>query len=146
MHIPTEHIEPDLKAKERFEAISELLDQLVCVGAIERSASDSISHALREREAVLSTGVGGGIALPHAITSSVSEPVIAFGRSQAGVRFNSLDGQPVHFIFLYILPSEFAHHLRTLKFIGQGFKHLKAIRFCSTAQEISDLLNDDTDQ
>ena len=146
MRIPTEHIEPDLAAKDSSEAIAELLERLSRAGAIATSARDSIFQALREREEVLSTGIGAGIALPHAKSSSLSEPVFAFGRSQAGVQFNSLDGLPVHFIFLYIVPTDFSQELQAIKFIGRGFKHLQAIRVCSTAQEISDLLNEPTDQ
>jgi PTS system fructose-specific IIC component len=53
-----------------------------------------------------STGIGLGVAIPHARTRAVSSIVLAFGRSDSGVDFNSLDGKPSHLIFLIAAPEE----------------------------------------
>ena len=52
----------------------------------------------------MSTGIGFGIAIPHASSDKVDEVVAAFGRSVKGIQFDSLDGQPVFFIVLFVVP------------------------------------------
>ncbi|QQK74676.1 PTS sugar transporter subunit IIA [Salicibibacter cibarius] len=68
-----------------------------------------------KREEESSTGIGEGVAIPHAKTSAVKTPAIVFGRSEAGVDYDSLDGQPAYLFFM-IAASEGAHqdHLQTL--------------------------------
>lgn len=57
-------------------------------------------EAILNRESQSSTGIGEGIAIPHAKTASVINPAIAFGRSKDGVDYESLDGQPAHLVFM----------------------------------------------
>jgi PTS system fructose-specific IIC component len=142
MRIPIEHIEPELQAKERFGAIGELLDRLVQAGAVPPADRASVFHAICERERIMSTGIGFQLAMPHAECEFLPKPVIAFGRSLAGISFDSLDGTPVQFVLLFIVPS-FKEHLQILKdFTGiLSLRHLEAIRNCSTAQEIGAILN-----
>src|SRR5690348_1114910 len=59
---------------------------------------------LLEREKLGSTGIGQGIAIPHAKTDQAKDVVAAFGLSRRGVNFESLDGEPVHLFFLLIAP------------------------------------------
>ena len=63
-----------------------------------------ILELLMLREQVGTTAMGQGIALPHCFSPEVQEPIVAFGVSPAGIPFPSLDGRPVHFIFVLILP------------------------------------------
>jgi len=146
MHIPTAHIEPDIQATERFGAIRELLDRLVRAGAVPIAAQNSVFQALSEREKTLSTGIGFQIALPHATSDIVSEPVIAFGRSRTGIEFNSLDGLPVQFVLLFIVPPGWPLDEQPFKFIARDRRTMEAIRSCSTAQEISAILNDGSER
>ena len=68
----------------------------------------------------MSTGIGLGIAIPHASSDKVTEVVAAFGRSMTGVEFDSLDGQPVNFVVLFVVPKDqFQTHLRTLAAIAK---------------------------
>ena len=69
----------------------------------------------------MSTGIGFGIAIPHASSEHVTEVVAAFGRSQgSGIEFDSLDNELVHFIVLFIVPrDQFQVHLRTLAAIAK---------------------------
>jgi mannitol/fructose-specific phosphotransferase system IIA component (Ntr-type) len=68
----------------------------------------------------MSTGIGFGIAIPHASCDAVSEVVACFGRSNEGIDFESLDGKPVHFIVLFLVPKDqFQTHLRTLAAIAK---------------------------
>jgi mannitol/fructose-specific phosphotransferase system IIA component (Ntr-type) len=68
----------------------------------------------------MSTGIGFGIAIPHASSDRVSEVVAAFGRSLDGIEFDSLDNAPVKFIVLFVVPKDqFQTHLRTLAAIAK---------------------------
>ncbi|MEX5295962.1 fructose PTS transporter subunit IIA [Kocuria sp. CPCC 205268] len=68
-------------------------------------ADETVAAALaREEEG--STGVGNGVALPHAESAGAERPMVAFARSTEGVEWNALDGEPVHLVFLISLPAE----------------------------------------
>lgn len=105
----------DLKAKNRWEAIDELISHLAAVQAIRSEDAASISGCIRRRETAMSTGVGYRVAIPHAITDLVSEVVKAVGRSREGIEFESIDGAPVNLVFLYLVPQgHLKEHLHTL--------------------------------
>ena len=59
-------------------------------------------NALLERERIGSTGIGNGVAIPHAKSTSIKTLCAAMGTSQAGIEFDSVDGQPVHLVFLVL--------------------------------------------
>ena len=68
----------------------------------------------------MSTGIGFGIAIPHASSDAVFEVVAAFGRSSQGIEFDALDSAPVKFVVLFIVPkNQFQTHLRTLASIAK---------------------------
>lgn len=111
---------PDLKAEGRWEAISEIVDLLVGAGRVRPEDRDSVLDSIRQREQTMSTGIGLGIAIPHASSDKVEEVVAGFGRSKKGIEFDSLDGQPVSFIVLFVVPKDqFQTHLRTLAAIAK---------------------------
>ena len=111
---------PSLRATERWEAIADLVDMLVETGKIAAGDREIVLESIRQREQTMSTGIGLGIAIPHASTDRVTEVVAAFGRSEAGIDFDSLDGAPVHFIVLFVVPKDqFQTHLRTLSAIAK---------------------------
>jgi mannitol/fructose-specific phosphotransferase system IIA component (Ntr-type) len=84
--------------------------------------------ALRQREETMSTGIGFGIAIPHASSDRVGHVVAAFGRSSHGIEFDSLDNAPVRFIVLFVVPKDqFQTHLRTLAAIAK-FLNDRAVR------------------
>ncbi len=121
-------IVPSMKANERWDAISELIGVLVRTGKIAGADSEQVLEAIRQREETMSTGIGFGIAIPHASSDKVSEVVAAFGRSKEGIQFDSLDGQPVFFVVLFVVPKDqFQTHLRTLAAIAK-FLNDKAVR------------------
>jgi mannitol/fructose-specific phosphotransferase system IIA component (Ntr-type) len=111
---------PQLKSDERWDAISELVDLLVSSGKIAGEDREDIFASVKQREESMSTGIGLGIAIPHASSERVAEVVAAFGRSAQGVEFEALDGQPVHFVVLFVVPKDqFQTHLRTLAAIAK---------------------------
>jgi fructose-specific phosphotransferase system IIA component len=115
-----DQIIPEMKASERWAAIVELIDLLVDKGRVRVADRESILSALRQREETMSTGIGFGIAIPHASSNCVSEVVAAFGRSTTGIEFDSLDNSLVKFIVLFVVPKDqFQVHLRTLAAIAK---------------------------
>jgi mannitol/fructose-specific phosphotransferase system IIA component (Ntr-type) len=97
---------PEMKATERWPAITEIVDLLVARNRIAAEYRDSILAALRQREETMSTGIGFGIAIPHASSSKVPHVVAAFGRSTAGIEFGALDHAPVRFLVMFVVPKD----------------------------------------
>lgn len=94
----------DLKARSKEEAIKEI--SALLNGAGEISDFNRFVRDVFEREELNTTGIGNGIAIPHARSSVVKDFIIAFGRSQEGVEFNSLDRKPAKLVFLMGTPKE----------------------------------------
>lgn len=94
-----------------------LLQELVALVTQGRDEAtyEAVLTAVRERERELSTGIGGGIAIPHGKTPVVDELVLAAGTLAEGVEFDALDEQPVRLCFLVVGPESAAGaHIRTL--------------------------------
>lgn len=118
--LTVDQIIPEMHATERFAAIVELVDLLVSRNQIKPEDRDQVLAALRAREETMSTGIGFGIAIPHASSDRVPHVVAAFGRSSQGIEFDSLDNAPVRFIVLFVVPKDqFQTHLRTLAAIAK---------------------------
>ena len=116
-------IVPGLKAKDRWEAIEELLDLLVAQGKIAAENRPAIEAVVRKRESSMSTGIGAGIGIPHAATELIGNATGAFGRSTGGVDFDALDNEPVNMVMLFLVPQgQFQKHLHTLKDIATIFR------------------------
>jgi len=90
----------DLAASTRDEVLSELV-RLV---HLDERAGATLHRMLRRREALGSTGVGRGVAIPHARALVVDRLRLAYGRSAAGVPYESIDARPVHHFFLIVAP------------------------------------------
>ena len=126
--LANETIVPTLKAKDRWQAIEELVDVLIKSKSIQPQHRELVLAALRKREQTMSTGIGFGVGIPHATTECTSEVVGAFGRSTAGIDFAALDNQPVHLVVLFLVPQgQFQKHLHTLANIAK-FLHDKKFR------------------
>jgi mannitol/fructose-specific phosphotransferase system IIA component (Ntr-type) len=118
--LSVDRIVPEMQASERWSAIVELVELLVARGKIKPDDRELVLAALRQREETMSTGIGFGIAIPHASSDRVGEVVAAFGRSLSGIEFDSLDNAPVKFIVLFVVPKDqFQTHLRTLAAIAK---------------------------
>ncbi len=135
-----------MKATERWPAIVELIDLLVRLGRIKPEDRDSILASLKQREETMSTGIGFGIAIPHASSDRIDQVVACFGRSSQGIEFDALDNAPVKFVVLFVVPkNQFQTHLRTLASIAK-FLNDRATRdslaSASSAQEILGIFRD----
>ncbi|MFH1888470.1 MAG: cation:proton antiporter [Candidatus Omnitrophota bacterium] len=94
----------DIKSTERNGAIQEL-----CAAVAEQGNTphyETLYHAVLGRENTMGTAIEEGIALPHARISRLISPIVAFGRSDAGIEWNSPDGKATHLIFLIFTPKE----------------------------------------
>ncbi len=115
-----EQIIVDLKAANRWEAIDELIANLVKTGKIKPENHEAISAVVKKRESSMSTGIGFGIGIPHASTDLINEVVGALGKSSTGVNFDALDNQPVNLVMLFLVPQgQFQKHLHTLANIAK---------------------------
>ena len=111
---------PGMQASNRWEAIDELINNLVATSRIKPENRDPIAAVVKKRETSMSTGIGYGIGIPHASTDLIYEVIGALGRSQKGIQFDSLDNQPVKLVMLFLVPQgQFQKHLHTLANIAK---------------------------
>ncbi len=131
---------PKLEATTKEAAIKEMVNKLVAVGEI--NDADQVIDVLLEREKLGSTGIGEGVAIPHGKSESVKRVVAAFARSEDGVSFDALDGEPVYLLFLLIAPTDqqaISDHLKVLARISRLLKDVyfrKALRNAETVDEV----------
>lgn len=115
-----DQIIPELSATVRWQALDEIVSLLIAKGHLAAAYREDALAALRHREETMSTGIGFGIAIPHASCDAVKEVTACFARSKGGVDFESLDEKPVHYIVLFLVPKDqFQTHLRTLAAIAK---------------------------
>ncbi|HEY6626802.1 MAG TPA: PTS sugar transporter subunit IIA [Ignavibacteriaceae bacterium] len=108
----------DFKSEKKDEVINELVDLLK--GDERIIDLQEVRKCVFEREEKMSTGVGKGFAIPHGKTNSVNDILAAFGKSEAPIEYNSLDGEPVHLIFLLIGKENLvAKHIKLLSRISR---------------------------
>jgi PTS system fructose-specific IIC component len=100
--IEPELIKLELGSTTKPKVLEELIDLMVETNRIKDR--DEFVKAVMEREAICSTGIGKGIAIPHSRNVSISEVTVALGRSQQGIDFEALDNEPVHLVFLLAAP------------------------------------------
>ena len=117
----------DLKAKDKIQAIEELLDVLIEQNLIKNKKP--ILTRIIDRERLESTAIGHGVALPHARVDTGHDIAVVVGKSAAGINFDSIDGENVHIIILIVwnpsIPGLFNHLFAGLaQFLrNPGFRH-----------------------
>ncbi|MBB5352267.1 mannitol/fructose-specific phosphotransferase system IIA component (Ntr-type) [Haloferula luteola] len=132
----------DMQSDEHLPAIAELVDHLVSLGQLDRGLRDEMLAALCAREEQVSTGIGSGVAIPHAFSEKVSDVVAVFGRSKEGIDFESLDNGPVHFVILFIVPKkDYQLHLRTLAAIAKMFTNCEIRKQLAAAPSRTEILD-----
>ena len=131
-----ENILPDIQASNRWEAIVELINNLVGTAKIRAEDRDAIAAVVRKRETKMTTGIGYGVGIPHAQTELIDQVVGSFGRSRKGLDFEALDNHPVRLAMLLLVPQgQFQKHLHTLADIA---KLLHKEEFRQALQEAPD--------
>jgi mannitol/fructose-specific phosphotransferase system IIA component (Ntr-type) len=120
-----------------------LLRELVDVVAASESpeAHADVLRAVQEREAVLSTGIGNGIAIPHGKSSAVPDLRLAAGRPREPVESDALDGRPVRLLFLLVGPETAAGpHIKALSRISRIVRQDSVRTRLSEAATVDDFL------
>jgi len=116
--ITPERIKIPLESTNKDDLLRELVDLATRDDAV--SDPGDVLRAVREREAVLSTGIGHGVAIPHGKSPALSELRLAAGYTEAPVDFDALDGQPVRLFFLLVGPEAAAGaHIKALSRISR---------------------------
>lgn len=110
----------NLRSTTKEDTIKELVDLLISAGEIDKKDRSKLIEALMARESLGSTAIGHNVGIPHAKLDCVKNLVAAFGLSQKGVDFDSLDGEPVYVFFLLVAPQDSAGpHLKALARISR---------------------------
>jgi len=113
----------DIKSTRKEDVIKEMVDLLIASEDVEKRNRNKLIEALMSREALGSTAIGQGIAIPHAKCDCVDKLVAAFGLSKKGVDFDSLDGELAYIFFLLVAPQDSAGpHLKALARISRLLK------------------------
>lgn len=127
----------DLKAKDKKGVIDELA---LTISKTTETSAKTIAEILLEREELGSTGIGGGIAIPHGKLNLTESIIIGFGLSKKGIEYESLDNRPVH-IFFVLLTSENSTggHLKVLAQISKLLKTDEFKKGLLSAQSVDDI-------
>lgn len=112
---------PNLKGSEKREVLEEMVEELAFkFGDVDR---EKLLEALLEREKLGSTGIGYGVAIPHARVKGLNGIIVFFSRSLKGVEFQAMDERPTHLFFLIAAPEDYiAAHLKILARISRLLK------------------------
>jgi len=133
----------DLKGKTKNEIIEELVN-LASRSKLVKD-KDEVLKAVLEREKLVTTGVGYGVAFPHAKTKAIKGIVIAFGRSKTGIDFDAMDKKPVHLFFQIAAPEDaIGAHLNVmarLSYLMKSEKNRDVLMKISNPRELLELLD-----
>lgn len=118
--------------------LSRMVQLFSDAGVIE--SDEELLESLLERESLQSTGIGHGVAVPHAICDDLDSPRVALGLCRSGVDFHALDGAPVHLFFMLLSPSEATRtHIKLLARIARIVRQpelLEALRACGRPEDL----------
>ena len=130
--------EPSLGGATQWEVIDEMCARLG--RSVPPSIAETCVEAVRAREELCGTGTGHGVAIPHARLPGLNRPVIALGRSAAGVEWNAPDGLPVHLVFLLLTPEdEHGLQLQIVAAIAHGLSDAEARERVEQAESDTEL-------
>jgi len=133
----------DLQGQTKADVIKEMVD-LTAQSSLVRDREDLLA-AVFEREKLVTTGVGYGVAFPHAKTRAMKGIVIVFGRSEVGIDFEAMDKKPVHLLFMIAAPEDaIGAHLNVmarLSYIMKSEKNRERLMRAKTAGEVMLILD-----
>jgi fructose-specific phosphotransferase system IIA component len=133
----------NMKATTKDAAIVELVE-LASTSTMVKD-HDRLLQDVKEREELVTTGVGYGVAFPHAKTRSVKGIVIAFGRNDRGIEFDAMDHKPVHLFFLIAAPEDaIGAHLNVmarLSFLMKSVENRQKLMDATSAGDVLALID-----
>ena len=139
-----EAIVPELTATNKEDAVAELVNSLAEAVAIPKKSVQEVTEAILKREGQATTGIGKGVALPHAKLKNIKKPVGTIGRSSDGIDFSALDTKPVYSVILLLSSAENPdEHLQAMETV---FRHVqrdifrKFLRQSTTQEAIVELI------
>lgn len=142
-----EAVNVDLKATDKKGILDELVYPIAQLTSI---SSEELVKVLIERERLGSTGIGGGIGIPHGKFKSLDSLMLGFGLSRRGVDFESIDGRPTHIFFLLLTPENSAGlHLKLLAQISRLLKNddFKAkLTQCDSVEKVFEIIGSEDEE
>ena len=142
--IVREAISANLAATQKEGVIREMIENLRSAGYFKGNEAEDVVKAILKRELLSSTGIGDGVAIPHAKHPSVDRLVGTVAISPKGVPFDSVDNDPVHVLVMLISPQERpSEHLRALEGVSRCLKDrafVESLRNATSPQQIWDLI------
>jgi len=140
----------DIKSVKKDDVMKEMVDALVGAGEVDKRHRAKLCEALMAREALGSTAIGQGVAIPHAKCDCVEKLVAAFALSRKGIDFDSLDGEPAYIFFLLLAPQDSAGpHLKALARISRLLKDKyfrDSLRACADDKAIIRIINQEDEK
>ncbi len=131
----------DLKNKDKESVLNEILSNLVKANLIKKHHKKKILGKLLEREKLGSTAIGQNFAIPHAKIEGLNKILLCIARHKEGIDFNSLDGEPVHIIFLLLIPTnEIGVYLKLLAKIAKILRDKNFRRLFMEAKTIKQVI------
>lgn len=142
-----ENIKLGLQAKEKAEAIRELVDLLAANG--ELTDPRKVLEAVMEREATRTTGIGNGLAIPHGKCAGTDSLVMAVGKVPDGIDFQAIDGRPVRWIWLLSSPPDkTGPHIHALARISRLMtieRFRQALENAATPEQVIEIIRQQED-
>ncbi|MBT8349917.1 MAG: PTS sugar transporter subunit IIA [Deltaproteobacteria bacterium] len=142
-----ESIISDLKSQDKKGILEELVAPIAIITGIN---DKDLIQVLMDREQLGSTGIGGGIGIPHGKLKQLESLALGFGLSRKGVDFESMDNQPTHIFFLLVTPENSTGlHLKMLARISRILKHdqfREKLLNAATSDEIFSIIKEEDDE
>ena len=141
----------DLQARDKQSANEEMLEHLVGQGKLDQGAVKDALKAIRKRETQASTGIGKGLGVPHAKGCNFIDGLLGvYARSEEGLPYESVDGEPAHLLFLVLSSQETAElHLEIMKRVATLHRDEKSLRYLATSDDpkrITDIFREADEQ
>ncbi|VAX24612.1 hypothetical protein MNBD_NITROSPINAE02-2008 [hydrothermal vent metagenome] len=123
-YLTSDLVQTGIKPKDKKHVCEIMVDMLIEKGKISADRKQILMEKLLEREALSSTGIGQGVAIPHASGENIDNMLVAVGQVPEGVEFESIDGAPVNLVFMIIGSERSAReHLQLLAAIVRACKN-----------------------
>jgi mannitol/fructose-specific phosphotransferase system IIA component (Ntr-type) len=144
--LPSTAVVKELQTTGKKDVIREMVEKIKDVFGLPGFKVNDVVDLLMKREKIGSTGIGNGIAVPHAKIDGLDKVVGAFGRSTDGIEFNAVDGMPVYLAFLILAPADKPEaNLAVLQHISRAIKQQNFCKFLKSAKDvkaIADIFNE----